>query len=34
VMKKGHQAFFEYRQRFAHNFLQERSLALGWRMEF
>ncbi len=34
VMKKGHQAFFEYRQRFAHDFLQERSLALGWRMEF
>jgi uncharacterized protein YhjY with autotransporter beta-barrel domain len=34
VMKKGHQAFFEYRQRFAHSFLQERSLALGWRMEF
>ncbi len=34
VMKKGHQAFFEYRQRFAHEFLQERSLALGWRMEF
>lgn len=34
VMKKGHQAFFEYRQRFAHEFLQERTLALGWRMEF
>jgi len=34
VMKKGHQAFFEYRQRFAHAFLQERSLAIGWRMEF
>jgi len=34
VMKKGHQAFFEYRQRFAHDFLQERSLAIGWRMEF
>ncbi len=34
VMKKGHQAFFEYRQRFAHSFLQERSLAVGWRMEF
>lgn len=34
VMKQGHQAFFEYRQRFAHEFLQERSLALGWRMEF
>lgn len=34
VMTKGHQAFFEYRQRFGHQFLQERSLALGWRMEF
>ena len=34
VMKKGHQAFFEYRQRFGHSFLEERSLALGWRMEF
>jgi uncharacterized protein YhjY with autotransporter beta-barrel domain len=34
VMKKGHQAFFEYRQRFAHSFLQERTLSLGWRMEF
>lgn len=34
VMKQGHQAFFEYRQRFGHQFLQERSLALGWRMEF
>ncbi len=34
VMKKGQQAFFEYRQRFAHSFLQERSWALGWRKEF
>ncbi len=34
VMKKGHQAFFQYRQRFAHSFLQERTVALGWRMEF
>jgi uncharacterized protein YhjY with autotransporter beta-barrel domain len=34
VMKKGHQAFFEYRQRLAHSFLQERSVAVGWRMEF
>ena len=34
VMKKGHQAFFEYRQRFAHSFLQERTVAVGWRMEF
>ncbi len=29
----GHSAFFEYRQRFAHAFLQERVLAIGWRME-
>jgi uncharacterized protein YhjY with autotransporter beta-barrel domain len=34
VMRKGHQAFFEYRQRFSHSFLQERTLALGWRKEF
>jgi outer membrane autotransporter protein len=34
VMSKGHQAFFEYRQRFNHSFLQERTLALGWRKEF
>jgi len=34
VMKKGNQAFFEYRQRFAHEFLQDRSLAIGWRKEF
>jgi uncharacterized protein YhjY with autotransporter beta-barrel domain len=29
----GHSGFIEYRQRFAHEFLQERILALGWRME-
>ena len=29
----GHSAFIEYRQRFAHDFLQERVLAIGWRME-
>ena len=29
----GHSAFVEYRQRFAHAFLQERVLAIGWRME-
>jgi uncharacterized protein with beta-barrel porin domain len=34
VMSKGHQAFFEYRQRFSHSFLQERTVSLGWRMEF
>jgi uncharacterized protein with beta-barrel porin domain len=34
VMRKGHQAFFEYRQRFSHSFLQERVLAIGWRKEF
>ena len=29
----GKSAFFEYRQRFAHDFLQERVLALGFRLE-
>ncbi|MFA6985158.1 MAG: autotransporter outer membrane beta-barrel domain-containing protein, partial [Arenimonas sp.] len=29
----GHSAFVEYRQRFGHEFLQERVLALGWRVE-
>jgi uncharacterized protein YhjY with autotransporter beta-barrel domain len=29
----GHSGFFEYRQRFAHDFLQERIFAVGWRME-
>lgn len=29
----GHSAFLEYRQRFAHDFLSERLLALGWRVE-
>jgi uncharacterized protein YhjY with autotransporter beta-barrel domain len=29
----GHSGFLEYRQRFAHDFLQERIFALGWRME-
>ncbi|HEX5756774.1 MAG TPA: autotransporter outer membrane beta-barrel domain-containing protein, partial [Arenimonas sp.] len=29
----GHSAFVEYRQRFAHDFLSERLLALGWRVE-
>jgi len=29
----GHSGFFEYRQRFAHEFLQERIFAIGWRME-
>jgi uncharacterized protein YhjY with autotransporter beta-barrel domain len=29
----GHSGFVEYRQRFAHEFLQERVFALGWRME-
>jgi uncharacterized protein YhjY with autotransporter beta-barrel domain len=29
----GHSGFVEYRQRFAHDFLQERIFALGWRVE-
>ena len=33
TFRHGHSAFLEYRQRFAHAFLQERVLALGWRVE-
>jgi uncharacterized protein YhjY with autotransporter beta-barrel domain len=33
VFAGGHSAFVEYRQRFSHDFLQERILSLGWRME-
>lgn len=33
VFTHGHSAFVEYRQRFGHEFLQERVLALGWRVE-
>lgn len=33
VFAGGHSAFVEYRQRFAHDFLDERMLALGWRIE-
>jgi outer membrane autotransporter protein len=33
VFAGGHSAFVEYRQRFGHDFLQERILSLGWRME-
>jgi uncharacterized protein YhjY with autotransporter beta-barrel domain len=33
IFTHGHSAFIEYRQRFGHEFLQERVLALGWRME-
>ena len=29
----GHSGFFELRQRVSHSFLQERMLAIGWRME-
>ncbi|MEO7251224.1 MAG: autotransporter outer membrane beta-barrel domain-containing protein, partial [Arenimonas sp.] len=29
----GHSGFFELRQRVAHSFLQERMLAIGWRIE-
>jgi uncharacterized protein YhjY with autotransporter beta-barrel domain len=30
---RGHSGFFEYRQRFAHDFLHERIFGIGWRME-
>jgi uncharacterized protein YhjY with autotransporter beta-barrel domain len=33
TLRGGHSGFVEYRQRFAHDFLQERILAVGWRME-
>jgi uncharacterized protein YhjY with autotransporter beta-barrel domain len=33
TLTRGHSGFVEYRQRFAHEFLQERILAVGWRME-
>ena len=33
VFTGGHSAFIEYRQRFGHDFLQERLLSIGWRME-
>ncbi len=33
VFAGGHSAFVEYRQRFGHDFLDERVLALGWRIE-
>ena len=33
VFAHGHSGFVQYRQRFGHEFLQERVLALGWRME-
>jgi uncharacterized protein YhjY with autotransporter beta-barrel domain len=33
VFTGGHSAFVEYRQRFGHDFLQERLLSVGWRME-
>lgn len=33
VFTGGHSAFVEYRQRFGHDFLQERILAVGWRIE-
>jgi outer membrane autotransporter protein len=33
VFAHGHSGFVQYRQRFGHDFLQERVLALGWRME-
>lgn len=33
VFTGGHSAFVELRQRFGHDFLQERLLSVGWRME-
>ncbi len=33
VFTRGHSAFIEYRQRLGHDFLQERLVALGWRIE-
>jgi uncharacterized protein YhjY with autotransporter beta-barrel domain len=33
TLRRGHSGFLEYRQRFAHDFLQERVFAIGWRME-
>jgi uncharacterized protein YhjY with autotransporter beta-barrel domain len=33
TLRGGHSGFLEYRQRFAHDFLQERILAVGWRIE-
>lgn len=33
VFTKGHSGFVEYRQRIGHDFLQERVLAVGWRVE-
>jgi outer membrane autotransporter protein len=33
VFTHGHSGFIQYRQRFGHAFLQERVIAIGWRME-
>jgi len=33
TLQRGHSGFLEYRQRFAHEFLDERIVAVGWRME-
>jgi outer membrane autotransporter protein len=33
VLPHGHSGFVQYRQRVGHDFLQERVLALGWRIE-
>jgi outer membrane autotransporter protein len=33
VFTHGHSGFIQYRQRFGHDFLHERVLAIGWRME-
>ena len=33
VFTHGHSGFLQYRQRFGHEFLQERVFAIGWRIE-
>jgi len=33
IFTGGHSGFVEYRQRFGHDFLQERLLSVGWRIE-
>lgn len=33
VFTGGHSGFIEYRQRFSHDFLQERIFTIGWRIE-
>lgn len=33
IFKGGHSAFIQWQQRFGHDFLQERLISVGWRME-